>query len=509
MQSPSNINIHAIYLGFLTLIGLVFAVVAGDLVATGKFQPLIAIGAITIAAIIAILTGPNYWILVPLTFTATGSAGALPLPFSYAEMGVLAAFLLFLFHLTFKKIKWSFGNPKTVDFYVALNIGYLLSVFIRNPVGVNALHSELVGGRPYISILLALVGYYILSMSRLNVNQSRMFTIAFIICTILPGSLIVLSEFVPGSSKILYPFYSSVNVEVFRVTPIDPTAQSERITSLSQITKPTVQALCAYFPPATLINPMYPWRFTLFITCLIMTGLSGFRNHILAIGAFLSISSYLRRQYAGWIAVFVAAIFAVIIAASLQQAGFKLPFAVQRSLSFLPLDWDAKAVADAEGTVEWRVDMWKAAWESPIYMRNKVLGDGFGFTRLEMMIMSDMELGIGKILGTQDTFEGHLIRGSFHNGPLSAIKFVGFVGLLFFTLYMIVLAAYAFRVVKNAEGTPFYVLALFIALPVIYLPIEYYFIFGAYSNALILCLFSTGMLKLIDASINVSVRKLS
>jgi len=509
MLSTSSLNMRDLTLGCVGVIGLIFAIVAGDMVANGNFRPLIAIGAFTIAAIVAFSTGTNYWVLIPFTVAATGSVGALPLPFSYAELGVLAAFFLFVMHYVFKKPASAFGRPKAVDFFVAVNIAYLVSVFLRNPVGVKVLQSELVGGRPYIGILLAFVGYFILSLSRLPLKNVKIFTLALVFFAILPGSLVVLSDFFPGSSKFLYPLYSAVSIEVFRTNPTDPATQSQRITSLIQISKPIIQALCAYYPPATLINPMYPGRLAIFIVCLLLTGLSGFRNHILTIAAYLSISSLLRRQNAGLIVVCVAAIFAVVVAASLQQSGFKLPFAVQRSLSFLPLDWDDRAVADAEGTVEWRVDMWKAAWESPIYMRNKVLGDGFGFTRLEMMIMSDMELGIGGILGTQDTFEGHLIRGSFHNGPLSAIKFVGFVGLLLFTLYMLALALYAIRVVQKAEGTPYYVLALFIALPVIYLPVEYYFIFGAYPNALTLALFSTGMLKLIESSISASVPEVS
>lgn len=495
---------RAITLGIAIIGSIFFAVLAGNMVASGQYRNLLLIATGAVAVTVSLLLGKRYWILIPFTFSATGSAGALPLPFNYAELGVLAAFSLFIMHVAFKKMDGSFGKPKAVDMLLALNIAYLLSVFVRNPVGVRAMQTELVGGRPYFSLLLAFLGYIVLATSRLPSKNAKYFTLLCTFFAVLPGLLVATSDFIPGISRVVYPFYSSVNIETFRTGPTTIAAESERITSLTQISKPVIQALCAYFPPATLVNPLYPGRFAIFAACLVMVGLSGFRNHILSTGAMLSISGLLRRQLAGLVFIGVTAVFAIFVTAVLHQAGVKIPFAVQRSLSFLPLEWDSGAVADAQGTVEWRQDMWKAAWNSPTYMRNKIFGDGFGFTQREMMIMSDIELGYGRLLDSEDSFEGHLIRGSFHNGPLSAIKFVGFVGLFFFTVLMIAVAAYSIKVVKRAEGTPYYVMSLFFALPVIYQAFEFYFIFGAYQNAMILTTFTLGMLKLIDSSMAAS-----
>lgn len=489
-------------MALVTIVGILLAFVAGRMVAQGDYSKLALVAGAAVAFTVATLLGKRYWVLIPFTFGATGAAGAIPIPFNYSEMGIMAAFGLFLLHVALKKVDHSYGKFGWVDALLWLNIVYLITVYVRYPVGVRAFATELVGGRPYFALTLSLFGYIVLCHSRLLSKEVKRFTLAFVILLALPGVLVVTSEFVPGISKVVYPFYSGVSIEAFRVdgSTANMGNESERITSLTQVSKPIVQALCAYFSPATLVNPLYLGRFFMFVACLAMIGLSGFRNHIVLTGAFMTISAILRKQYASLVFLGMAGILGVITVAGLHLAGVQIAAPIQRSLSFIPLGWDDSVVADADSSKEWRVDMWTAAWNSPNYMRNKVLGDGFGFTFQEMMIMSDAELGIAKILGSEDTFEGHLLRGSYHNGPLSAIKFVGFVGLFLQLAFMYALFKYTLRVLKKSEGTNFYVLTMFLALPILYLPFEFIFIFGAYQNAMSLMLFSTGMLKMLDSS---------
>ena len=69
--------------------------------------------------------------------------------------------------------------------------------------------------------------------------------------------------------------------------------------------------------------------------------------------------------------------------------------------------------------------MWKEIPKGTRYISNKIMGDGFGFSRAELSAMERQQFLIGEI-----SQEDSMIIGSFHNGPLSAVRFVGIVGML-------------------------------------------------------------------------------
>ena len=96
---------------------------------------------------------------------------------------------------------------------------------------------------------------------------------------------------------------------------------------------------------------------------------------------------------------------------------------MQRTLSFLPGHWDSRAVKDATGSTEWRLEMWRDIPKGTQYISDKIMGDGFGFSRAELSAMERQKFATG---GMQQ--EDFMIIGAFHNGPLSAIRFVGVVG---------------------------------------------------------------------------------
>lgn len=97
--------------------------------------------------------------------------------------------------------------------------------------------------------------------------------------------------------------------------------------------------------------------------------------------------------------------------------------------------------------------------------------------------------------------EGQLIIGGFHSGPLSTIRFVGFVGLVPFYIWMIYLAFYSAKLIRGAEGTPFYAPAIFFGVPMVIEPFYFTFVFGAYEGALPQIILNGAVLKLIYESL--------
>src|SRR5271165_4882610 len=144
--------------------------------------------------------------------------------------------------------------------------------------------------------------------------------------------------------------------------------------------------------------------------------------------------------------------------------------------------------------------MWDVVLHTDTYIHNKLFGDGFGFTNYELQIMEQQgEGGQGFVGGASQ--ENSLIQGAFHSGPLSAVRYVGVVGLTFYILLLVVAAIYAWRLIVISRGTDFFPLALFVGIPAIYEPINYIFIFGGFDSGFPNTLFLCGMLKLLSKGI--------
>jgi O-antigen ligase len=181
----------------------------------------------------------------------------------------------------------------------------------------------------------------------------------------------------------------------------------------------------------------------------------------------------------------------------LQGTLFELPLPAQRALSFLPADWDRRAVQAAEGSSEWRFLMWHEALTSDRYIRNKWIGDGFGFTAQELAYQQQL-----MVRGVQsaDQQDYYLAVGSYHSGPIETIKRVGYFGLAVLLIVMGVFFKVSVNLVNRTRGTPYFPYAMFVSLPIVILPVMFVFIFGAFQPALTQLLLAGGMLRLIGNS---------
>jgi O-antigen ligase len=103
----------------------------------------------------------------------------------------------------------------------------------------------------------------------------------------------------------------------------------------------------------------------------------------------------------------------------------KLPFPVQRAFSFLPIQIDAAARQDAEGSMEWRVEMWRTVVpDVPKYL---LKGKGYAIDPQELNL--DFE-SISR--GFAEGSKAAATSGKFHNGPLSILIPFGIYGLIGF-----------------------------------------------------------------------------
>jgi hypothetical protein len=175
---------------------------------------------------------------------------------------------------------------------------------------------------------------------------------------------------------------------------------------------------------------------------------------------------------------------------------------VQRTLSWLPGDWSYEAVSDAQGSTEWRVEMWKIALTDRSYINNILIGDGFGFTHWELGIIHAADSARLQGIDVGITSQEAALRvGNYHSGPVSTIKIVGVVGLILYAVLFTSVAVYAHRLLVRARGTPLFEVALFLCIPNIYFPFVFIAVFGGFDPAFAITLLTVGLMQLFERAL--------
>jgi hypothetical protein len=158
-----------------------------------------------------------------------------------------------------------------------------------------------------------------------------------------------------------------------------------------------------------------------------------------------------------------------------------LPPNVQRSLGFLPGTWAEEHVMYGKSSTEWRVEIWKEVLLTDRWIQNKWLGDGLGFTAVELRTQINLKEAKGMgISGFDSHRETILANGDYHSGPVQTIRVIGYIGLFFLLLAQLRLAVHAHRQIIRCRNTEWFPLALLVGIPLIYTPFYFIFLFGSF-----------------------------
>lgn len=488
---------NILILGVTLLVAIIGALVLGESVASENYALVAGImGTILLIGVIATLKS-NIWILIPIFFAFGGRILLLPLPFSVSNIVVMFTFSVLLGQLALGFVKPKFGMTKT-DVYGFLCMASVALTFMLNPVGIAAMGSDTVGSRPYFEVALGICAYVCLSVVTPNLSVLRK----------LPMMQICLSLIMSMGSTLAY-FVSSIGTRLYLVY----TGFAPHLATSSDPSKIEVARLSFLVPPAMrwmLYSMARPsaWRVSAFglgitlMAIVIHLGaalMSGHRlaviNWVAHIGLFILIT---RNFKLGFIAVFFG-LMAIGGLYTYHHAIDDIPLSAQRALTTLPGEWDHEVIRQTSESTEWRIEMWKQAMFEEGMIDNKLVGDGFGYSSDELQLVSQMTSDTGALnsLSPEDLARYFLVTGDLHSGPVSTIKHVGYVGLLFVLMFAISMAYSYYRLCMRTRGTPLWPTFVYFGIPSIWFPISYIFLYGDFKTEFPLLLVAAGLLKLL------------
>jgi hypothetical protein len=252
---------------------------------------------------------------------------------------------------------------------------------------------------------------------------------------------------------------------------------------------------CYISPLVALVKPLW---LMLVLVAVAASLMGGFRNGIMTVVLTFLLGIAYRSGGTGVLLSSFMGMIGIALLAIINLLA-PLPPNVQRALTFLPGTWEQRYKDDAEGSTEWRVEVWKEALFTDRWIQNKYIGDGLGFTAAELASQMNEHKGArAGISGLDAHRETVLSNGDYHSGPVSSVRVVGYIGLIVFLLAQIRLAVHSHHLIKRYRHTEWFPLTLLIGIPIIYFPFFYVFVFGDFKKAAAAFLFSCAMIRLLQ-----------
>lgn len=302
----------------------------------------------------------------------------------------------------------------------------LITAAFRGGIGIKALGGRTFGGRRYIFIIAAVVGYFALSLVRVPAERAFRHVAGWCL-----GSLtIAMSNFIYIIGPAAYWLFAIFPVE-FALEQASADFAGGSIRRFNGIGIAMMGPYCLMliaYGIRGLLNLRSPLRLLLFFGITAVSLLGGFRSLIAFYGMLFlfqfTIEGLWRTRHA------VALVVAVLLGATAMIPFARyMPLTIQRSVSFLPLDIAPQAQIDAQSSSDWRFQMWRLLWsQAPKYL---LLGKGYALDPMDLYVAQESQRR-----GFTESYETAMIAGDFHSGPLSLLIGFGLPGTLAFAAFL-------------------------------------------------------------------------
>jgi hypothetical protein len=416
------LNIHRILIAYAVAVPL--ALVLGYLVATPDLASIAAIGFVIFCLALPLVIKWHHALLI-ICWNSAFMLGFMPgQPLLWLLLAVLAFGMAAVNHVT--GLKSFLRAPELTKPVLFLLMVILVTARLRGGLGSRVLGGSGYGGKNYIYLLGAILGYFALTAQRIPIAKSERMVQWFF----LSGITFVLGNLVYALGPAFYIFYNFIGSEFVSAQVAVDYGQNvvERFGGLG----PAANALFCFTLARWGLRGTFewdkPWRIMLFAAAIVLGLFSGFRSQIGFLGVFFVVQFVVEGL---WKTFYLPLFFllGVLCLTPMLLFAHKMPPAVQRTLAafqyVLPVDIDPTVRAEAMNSSEWRVQMWKEVLpDVPKYL---LLGKGYSIDPVDLYLTEEATR-----TGVLNSYELSIVAGEYHNGPLSVLIPFGLWGAIAF-----------------------------------------------------------------------------
>ena len=343
------------------------------------------------------------------------------------ELWVLMVGFNFGFALLYRIIQkrpMFLSAPTITMSLLALLTVTLITAKLRGGFGLQVLGSSTYGGKSYFYLIAGILGYF--AMASMPIPPAR--ANAFVAMFFLPGLNAALSTLIYFAGPSFYFLYL-----VFPVSFAGVQAMTEYSgTAIVRVVGFAVAAcsFSAYLMTVYGVRGIIRkwWLGLLLIVVLSLGTLGGYRSLVLVVG-FMFIILFVM------VGLLRSPIFpALILIGGLIFVGLisfaeKLPLSAQRTLAAFPIKVDPVVRADAESSLQWRLQMWQLLLpDLPKYIW---LGKGYALNPTDLYLAEQAAQR-----NRAKNYQTALMSGGYHSGPLSTYVPLGGFGTLAFIAFL-------------------------------------------------------------------------
>jgi hypothetical protein len=317
----------------------------------------------------------------------------------------------------------------------------LITAALNGGIGLNALGAVRAGGKGYFFIFAAIAGYFAMTSQRIPPERAGFYVALFF----LPGLTALVAHaasMLGAKSEILFLIFPGTPGELTRASQASVFLSDTRYGELAVAAPALYGYLLARCGVRGLLNFHSPWRTLLFLLAVLGCVYCGYRSALVLLMLSFVAVFYWEGLHRTRILPALAGILLLVATLMLTQAQ-KLPYAAQRTLSFLPVKIDSVVRESAESSTEWRVEMWKSIL--PDVPRYLLKGKGYRLTA-DDMYWASQNAGLNANEG------GSAVAGDYHNGPLSTVIPFGIWGMIGFT--WLIVAGFRYLYNNYRQGNP-------------------------------------------------------
>jgi len=337
----------------------------------------------------------------------------------------------------------------------------------KGGIGFGVFGSTNFGGKRYFYTLAAVMGYFALTSQAIPLRRAGWLVGLFFLSEI-TGVIPNLVTSVGGWVRYLYLLFPA-GYAVEQIRAEGATEGLYRIFGLSMAATGGFCFLLSRYGLRGIFQGHKYWRLAALLLVFACCLFAGFRSVLILFLLIFAVQFYFEKLYRTrllWILVAVGLVAGSLALTQVQR----LPFYVQRTLSFLPISVNPEAQQNADATLIWRLQMWQSLL--PEVPKHLLLGKGFSIAPSDLFFSSDY----GEWAAT---------AGDYHSGPLSLILPLGIWGVLTFGWFCWAALRYLYRQHcwshPELQAVNTFLLTLFVARLVTFL-----LIFGSFYSDLFL-----------------------
>lgn len=417
-------------------VGLILAVISGVSVGTDDYTPLVFGALLLILLFIWFGMGEMFWLLTIASSFLGGTFPILGGQFNTFQILMALGIVKFVIEQVIFKHK-KLVRIRRPDFILLAGFMLVLTFHaVKDRFGMRFLGSSVWGGKNYVNVYVGLAAFFVIQSVPVKPKTWTKLPYFVLAVTTFDLAIAIITTIFPSSIYKIFPFYSAVSsagvAEILNLKGVG----AERVGGFGNFGFALIALVLASVSLRKILSLQNLKRLFVLLVGWSSVLFSSFRSAVVngGIAMMLAGARDLRWGLLALLPLFAAGLFGLSF---VNSDIIRLPPPVQRSVSFVPGQWDTEMRLDAEASNDYRRRVW-TVWKNEYFPVHPLIGRGFGF-KSEAATRSVYE---------SDPYEDKITVevGNIHNGLFATIDALGLVGTFFFVAWNLRLLGQTMRV---------------------------------------------------------------